>query len=202
MSHHRRPFQRKYGERRYKKILLIATEGVKTEPQYFAIFNNKKTIIQVKCLKGNNDSSPPQVLRRMKEYLKKENINKNDEAWLVVDKDDWSEEQLVQLFDWSKTAKNYYFALSNPNFEFWLLLHYEDGKDINNPDQCLQQLNRYLPNYNKEIDIRNINNEMIEAAIKRAKLRDNPPIQDWPRACGQTTVYKLVENIFDANKLK
>ena len=32
-------FQRPFGERRYRKLFVIATEGVKTEPQYFAAFN-------------------------------------------------------------------------------------------------------------------------------------------------------------------
>lgn len=34
---------------------------------------------------------------------------------------------------------------------------------------------------------------MLEPAIRRAKNRDNPPAQDWPRACGQTKAYRLVE---------
>lgn len=43
---------------------------------------------------------------------------------------------------------------------------------------------------------------MIEAAIRRAKNRDNMPAQDWPRACGKTNIYKLVENIVGSNKVK
>jgi len=57
-------------------------------------------------------------------------------------------------------------------------------------------------NYNKEIDIRYIKKDMIEAAIRRAKNRDNMPAQDWPRACGKTNIYKLVENIVGSNKVK
>lgn len=35
----RRKFQRPLGERRYKKLFLIAAEGIKTEPIYFGLFN-------------------------------------------------------------------------------------------------------------------------------------------------------------------
>ena len=37
----RRNFRRPLGERRYRKLFIVATEGVKTEPQYFAILMYK-----------------------------------------------------------------------------------------------------------------------------------------------------------------
>jgi len=88
----RRSFQRPLGERRYKKLFIIAVEGSKTEPQYFDLFNSQGAIISVKCLKGKHTNSAPlQVLKRMENYLKKEALGKTDEAWLVVDKDAWPE---------------------------------------------------------------------------------------------------------------
>ncbi len=42
-------------------------------------------------------------------------------------KDEWTDDQLSQLNEWAQGADNYGFALSNPKFEFWLLLHFEDG---------------------------------------------------------------------------
>ena len=44
-------FQRPLGERRYKKLFVVSVEGSKTEPQYFAIFNQPQSIVLVKCLK-------------------------------------------------------------------------------------------------------------------------------------------------------
>ena len=93
-----RTFQRPLGERRYKKLFVISVEGSKTEPQYFAIFNQPQSIILVKCLKRpSTESSPIQVLKRMEGYLRKESLRKTDEAWIVVDKDDWMEDQLREL---------------------------------------------------------------------------------------------------------
>ena len=43
-------FQRPLGERRYKKLFVVSVEGSKTEPQYFAIFNQPQSIVLVKCL--------------------------------------------------------------------------------------------------------------------------------------------------------
>jgi hypothetical protein len=71
----RRKFQRPLGERRYRKLFVIAVEGVKTEPQYFALFNDQQSVIRVNCLKGSQDSSPPQVLKRMEDHLRQEELD-------------------------------------------------------------------------------------------------------------------------------
>lgn len=198
MTSKRRKFSRRLGERPYRKIFVLAVEGKKTEPQYFGIFNNKSSVIQVKCLKANHGSAPPKVHKRMEIHLKKEKLKKTDEAWLVVDRDQWSDEQLNKLHEWSLQADNYGFALSNPKFEYWLLLHFEDGKGVTNSQGCSQKLNNYLPDYSKGIDVRKITDEMILGAIRRAKQRDTLGA-DWPQDIG-TTVYKLVEKILGSHK--
>ena len=192
-----RKFQRRRGGRRYRKLFVIAAEGVKTEPQYFSIFNNQKSVIRVNCLKCRNSSSPLQVLKRMEDHLRNEELKPSDEAWLVVDKDQWTDEQLAQLHTWSQERENYGLTLSNPKFEYWLLLHFEDGTGIASPQNCIDRLKRHLPDYDKGIGARKITRNMINDAIRRARHRDNPPCNDWPRGCG-TTVYRLVENILNA----
>ena len=72
MAAPRRKFKRPFGERRYRKKFVIAAEGVKTEPQYFSIFNKGNAVIRVQCIKGSNKSSPPQVLERMRKFLRQE----------------------------------------------------------------------------------------------------------------------------------
>ena len=134
----------------------------------------------------------------MEKFLREEQLKPSDEAWLVVDKDLWEDSHLVQLFSWSEQSANYGFALSNPMFEYWLLLHFEEGKDIHSASECRLRLKRHLPNYDKSIDPFSITREMIEDAIRRAKNRDTPPCADWPRTPGSTTVYKLVGNILNS----
>jgi len=190
MARQGRNFKRPLGQRRYKKLFVLATEGVKTEPQYFNFFNNDKTVIHVKCLKGNSDSAPIHVLKRMQKYLKEFSLKKSDEAWLVVDKDRWTDEQLTQLHTWSQEQENRGFALTNPKFEYWLLLHFEDGNGISNSRQCSDRLKQHLPGYDKNIDFNKIK-DGIQDAVTRARQKDNPPCADWPRSTG-TTVYKLV----------
>jgi hypothetical protein len=42
-------------------------------------------------------------------------------------------------------------------------------------------------------------NDQNSVAVRRARRRDNPPCDDWPRSTG-TTVYKLVENILKSHR--
>jgi len=106
---------------------VIAVEGIKTEPQYFSIFNNQKSVIWVNCLKGNHDSSPPQILKRMENYLKREALKSSDEAWLVVDKDQWTNDQLEQLNTWStkKTIMGLPLAIPSLNIGYCCILKME-----------------------------------------------------------------------------
>lgn len=190
----RRRFVRPPGKRRYRKMFVLATEGRKTESQYFEIFKDRNLVVHIEFLKRKGDSAPPQVLERMRNYLKRKGLKNSDEAWLVVDKDQWTDNQLLQLHEWAQEADNHGFALSNPKFEFWLLLHFEDGKGVSNSRTCSQRLERYIPGYDKDINVRKISDNMIKEAIERAKKRDTPACRDWPRNTG-TTVYRLVENI-------
>ncbi|TSA38190.1 MAG: RloB domain-containing protein [Porphyromonadaceae bacterium] len=198
MTAARRKFQRPLGERRYRKLFVIATEGYITEPQYFALFLKYQPIVHIKCLRDKSKNSPLQVLKRLRTQLKNENFMKSDEAWLVVDKDKWTDNQLGQLFAWSNQSDQFGFALSNPKFEFWLLLHFEDGNGIASSQDCSGRLQVHLPDYDKNIDSRKFTRELMEVAIHRAEVRDNPPCADWPKVIG-TTVYKLVAKFLSVN---
>jgi len=192
----RRHFTRQTGQRSYRKLFIIATEGLKTEPQYFKLFRNQ-SLIHIECLTKKYESSPRQVLERLKEHIRKKSLREEDEAWLVVDKDHWSDAQLRVLYDWTQKQNNYRLAVSNPKFEFWLLLHFEDGNSIT-AGNCTMQLQTHLPDYDKKIDASKFPPAKINDAVSRAKLKDNPRCSDWPRNTG-TTVYRLVENILSAN---
>ncbi len=192
----RRRFHRPLGERRYKKLITIAVEGTKTEPQYFSMFNHPESIVSVKCLRSTKDTGPAHVLARMTEHLKQQSLRKTDHAWLVIDKDNWPEEQLRILHRWSKQHPNYGLALSNPHFEYWLLLHFEEGNGVTTSQQCIHRLKKHLPDYEKGIDLRKFSPERVNLAIGRAKQKDTPPTSDWPQSTG-TTVYRLMEKIIE-----
>jgi len=194
-------FRRLRGERRYRKLFVLATEGSKTEPQYFALVESLLSGIHVKCLSTGRGSAPPRVLARMKEYLRRETLRHGDEAWLVVDKDQWSDDQLGVLHEWTrgnaKHSQQRGLALSNPCFEVWLLLHFEDAAGVTSSDDCVSRLRKCIPGYDKDVCSRWFSLDKIRDAVRRARHGDHPPCEDWPRIPGHTTVYRLVERMLD-----
>ncbi|MFZ1730537.1 MAG: RloB family protein [Bacteroidota bacterium] len=178
---------------------MIATEGQITEPQYFGLFNGSDTVVHIHCLKSRSRSSPRDVLQRMDTYLKGRRLRQNDKAWLVIDTDDWEPEQIQYLHAWAQQDPKRGLAVSNPKFEYWLLLHFEEGAGIGTSRECTSRLRRYLPDYDKHVRAQDFPRDSMRQAVARARLRDNPPTMDWPRETGKTTVYKLVDLILDNN---
>ncbi len=189
-------FGRVRGQRPYRRMFIIVAEGSVTEKEYFDLFRDD-TVVHVKCLKNTKSVPPDQALLRIEEYIKESDLKKSDEAWVVMDKDSWPENDLIQLHRWSQTMPNYGFALSNPKFEYWLLLHFEDAKNVTQASHCDTRLTKHIPNYNKHIDSRRFTRELIFQAVERAKVRDTPKCADWPRKPG-STVYRLVEKILNS----
>lgn len=116
----------------------------------------------------------------------------------MVDKDQWKNGQLNQLKQWAQESENFGFAVSNPKFEYWLLLHFEDGNGIAFPQDCTNRLKKFMRGYDKGLNSRKLTRERVEEAVRRARLRDNPPCADWPQAMGGSTVYRLVDNILQS----
>ncbi len=190
----RRRFKPPPRNRRFKKLFVIATEGEKTEPTYFKSLNTGRSVVSVKCVKGNTASSPGDVLKRMKKHINKKELIGGDEAWIVVDKDDWQDADLKTLLEWSQSQTNFGLAVSNPCFEYWLLLHFEDGNKVANEKACMTRLKKHMPHYAKgALDITKLESGVADA-VRRAESRDKPRTKKWPTAVG-TTVYRLVEKL-------
>ena len=113
-------------------LIVIATEGRRTEYQYFSSlkdhsnYKTPKIIINV-IEKKDDRSSPTYVLKQIKEFKKKWGTNSNyeDHYFIVVDRDNWTEGELSKVSqDCKKIDIN--ICMSNPRFEFWLVLHFID----------------------------------------------------------------------------
>jgi hypothetical protein len=78
MGARRRSLQRPTGQRRYKKLFLVSTEGSKTEPQYFELLNSASAIVQVRCLKHRVGWSPKKVLSSMTQYVESQGLGRTD----------------------------------------------------------------------------------------------------------------------------
>lgn len=170
-------------------VISIAGEG-KTEEQYFdGIYDlNRSELIHIERLEKADEtdtkSHPNHVIELLderKEYWEAHGVEPN-ELWMVVDRDkqNVSKDQLNEIVEKCR-IEGYNVALSNPTFEFWLLLHltsialYDKDLLLSNPKTTAKSKKRYLEKelsrllggYNKN----KLHFEKFEPGIKDAVSR-------------------------------
>jgi RloB-like protein len=178
---------------RDSRLFIIATEGEITEGQYFGLFQS--TRVQVKILPTSNGrSAPNHVLDRLDDFKGQYELNEEDELWLVCDVDQWGSRNLSDICRKART-KGYNLAISNPCFEVWLCLHFQD---LDHRDKTCtdfkKRLREILGSYRgNNLDLEKYSSNVPEA-IDRAKNLTPPSQEYWPNNLG-THVYKLAESI-------
>lgn len=159
-------------ETRYvKRVILIATEGRETEPNYFKALAEtlkaKRFIIKVAVEgKGKSTSNLVEKVHRQVVY----NNQCYDSVWVVFDKDSFDD------FDVAiEQAGKYGFkcAWSNESFELWLLLHFKD--------------------VNKSTGRKDLS-KLLENAI-RGRMRENNPAAQYGYVKGDDKIYEYVSDL-------
>ena len=112
---------------------LIVTEGLKTEPNYLKALCNCLRLAPADVDIDHPEGTDPITLTRRAINLrdarkidaKKGFLIPYDEVWVVFDLEKPHDERrkLAKEAMALKEAKGLYFAISDPCFEFWLLLH-------------------------------------------------------------------------------
>lgn len=176
-----------------KKLIHLVMEGTRTEPQYFSIFRSDEYVLKFHKNR-RNETSPKGLVKRAESVEKEDGLSKADQIWIVSDKDNWTNEHFKILEIWERKPQHNH-ALSNPSFEYWLLLHFEDT-GVSSQDDCLNRLKKYLQGYDKNLDIKVFTPELIKKAVLRAKKRNDNADGNCFDYQG-STVYKLVEILLD-----
>lgn len=184
-------------DRRDAKLFIVATEGKETEKQYFRMFNSTRIKLEILATTEDGKSSPEYVLERLDIFKERYDLNEDDMLWLVSDVDRWGPKKLSSVCSQAR-QKGYNLAISNPCFEVWLTLHFED---INHQDRTCDnfkaRLRTILGGYNgSNLDI-SAYNQNITKAVSLAKYLHQNSQQDWPPTLG-THVYRLVEIVLES----
>ena len=179
-------------DRRDTKLFIVATEGKETEKQYFRMFNSTRIKVEILATTVDGKSSPEYVLERLDKCKKQYDLNEDDMLWLVSDVDRWGDKKLSAVCSQAR-QRGYNLAISNPCFEVWLTLHFED---INTEDRTCDnfkaRLRIILGSYNgSNLDI-SAYEPKTKDAVNRAKNLHPSSQHNWPPTLG-THVYRLVE---------
>lgn len=198
------------------QFISVAEDAVHTNPK-------RRTQDQTKMI---SKVRPRQLLERIEQFkLEKEDIYEfakypDDEFWIVSDVDkNWSNEIIspdgskTYKDEWDETIaichqKNYGYAVSNPFFELWLLLHHDNPNDTdinfavtdahayektNHFRDRLRQLGVPLKE-KKHVNPFDYNIENVKTAITRAEMLHLDKNDMCPKYLS-TTVYILLNKL-------
>ena len=192
-SRKKRPLDRNIPHLRDTKLIVIATEGQKTEKRYFDIFKTLK--IQIRVIPADDNLSAPEyVLEKLNKYEDDYQISEDDELWLMTDVDRWGNKKLAKIAQLCN-QKGYLLAVSNPCFEIWLFLHFlEIEGEIKTCAAVKKLLKDHLGKYNSSnLDIEVFRPYVVNAIERARKLHTNAG-ERFPSSIG-SHVYKVVEKI-------
>ena len=120
--------------------IVVATEGVLTEPEYLRVFSRIHGDRSVRVVPIRVGGDPRAVVERAieeSERSKRDKLATRDSVWAMFDRD------IHQQFDEARDlarGNGIRLAISNPCFELWGILHYQDQNAPLERQECQRQL--------------------------------------------------------------
>ncbi len=204
-----RPIKRGHFKKQPKRKFVLFCEGRNTEPSYFDALRASlsNALIEIEPIPGvgvpntiaDRAAEKAKELGLVKGSRKKlESFEESDQAWAVFDKDD---HEVERAFDVCR-ANQVGIAFSNPCFEVWLILHYEDFQRPDDQHAVQKHLStlcaEYDPNKGKTPNCHELIPE-IEAAEILAERQCQRRIEEGDElGRPSTTVFKLSRQIRQA----
>ena len=199
--HDERSIRRRGPTRQPKQRILIVCEGEETERGYFKDFQHEVRNPRVHVEVASESGEPLQVVEIAVRLKKKaegearaqhdENL-RWDEVWGVVDVDEHAHlDKARQL----AVKNDILLAISNPCFELWALLHFQEQRAHIERDKAQAALRRHLSGYDKGLDFPKLH-PGYGNAVRRAQALDvEAQRRDEPDRNPTTGVYRLTESI-------
>lgn len=215
MGRERVEFFRESNTKPKEKIIVLAYEGNNTEALYFESlkasvrFNDEQIcLLSLRRTPEDTNSAPIHVFRHLKRDAKdKYDLGVNDELWMIIDRDRWP--NIPEIHQMCEEQGNFNLALSNPCFEFWLLLHIKNLADYTEAE--LEEIFQNVKVTKKKTHLKRLLGELLvdgydesnpkperflphlDLAINQSKALDSPP-ENFPTKLG-SHIFKLVEKI-------
>ena len=207
--------------RRTKPVILIVTEGEKSEPKYFQHFRTRQNNVEVRVVPNSKNGCKTDYLnliRKASRICKEDDLTpkSGDSVWIITDGDvNYQAKDAVkkknEALAWARTIAEkeaYSLLISNPCFELWYLLHlrYTTAhlQDYGAVKKALEQAG--IKDYEKHSDLYEQLVSETSEAIKRAKCLETHQVENGfvlPLGIDAnpfTEVYKLVEKLVIADQ--
>jgi hypothetical protein len=183
------------GRHRDARFIVIACEDTLIQEAYFDLFRSPK--VQLWIIPPTDcKSSPGYILGGLDVVRRSHDWETSDEFWLSIDTDRWPAKKLGEVQRVAR-QKGYKVVVSNPCFEFWLLLHLlEVTAPLKRCDEAVELMKTTCGGYSKKRVPEGLATvETVRQAIQRAIATDTHP-DGWPTENG-TQVYRLAERLLE-----
>jgi len=164
-----------------RPTFFVFCEG-ETEEAYVAFLRSEYRVpIEIDTKVAGNRITEKYIAN----YKQRKSIHEKDITFLMYDCD------VPEIVDKLQKIKNVTLLLSNPCFELWYLLHFQNQTAELTKRECEEKLNKYTKQYKKGLLCENIKDKILknqDKAIERAKSLtgfENP----------STNIYVLAEKL-------
>lgn len=201
-----RSFQRPLRQRQIGRRVIIACEGISTEPGYFEEIRKSKNLSKKQIIIVRHVGTDPltvvnAAIDAQNEQKQRRDWGQDDGAWAVFDGDEHKQENPENWNNAIQKAQgqNIRLAISNPCFEFWYLLHFQDYMANLTRQKARELLRHHIPDYEKANRLYpDPLKPLTSDALQRAKQL--AARAEWdnlaPHNNPSTGVWNLVESLF------
>lgn len=209
-------------EEEYIEVLSQIYDGVKGRVQLISVAEDEVHTLPKKRTREQNQvlgkSKPWQLVERINKFKEKKDAKyefskyPEDEFWIVSDVDDNLDNHKEEFENAIQECeeKGYKYAISNPFFEIWLLLHHDEASEEDkkyavtetHPYEATNHFRMRLTNKGaplkeqKHLKLEHYSDEKVRLAVQRAKELVEGKDEKIPSGYG-TYVYKIIEEILD-----
>ena len=195
--------QRGNNKRRQKAVYLIIAEGKnKTETYYLLNFQDQDKAYTMRFAKAGNNTDAESLYKTLVAKWEELGLSEQDgdKGYIVVDIDnDEKKAQKVAKLIRDNSISSIRFIVSNPTFEIWFLMHFKyTTKHFKNGDAVIDDLQKYIPNYDKNVDCYPYCIDKTLVAIRNCeKLDAYHGEEQWPSVdCNpRTDVVDLIKEL-------
>lgn len=203
-----RPRRRPYKPRERRKRVLLYCEGETTEPRYFRDFAHflRSPLIEVEIAdirrkdarkfvelaKDKRDSANREAERAHDDNLR------YDEVWCVFDRDDYAHfDEAIKR----GLAYGLKLAVSNPCFELWLLLHFQDQYAFIDTRKAHRAVVGHVPGYVKHMDFAKLQGKLNTATERAKKMESRAQANGNAFDNPTTSVWRLTASLCEGSKV-
>ncbi|WP_370677172.1 RloB family protein [Pleomorphomonas sp. PLEO] len=198
-----RPLRRKVETKTPKPRIIIYTEGEKTERDYFEEMRRtfRSVVVDVEIIGGAGvpltiANEAALAARTARRQGRNQSYTRYDEFWAVFDRDEHP--NVTEAISKCRAAK-VGVAFSDPCFELWLILHFQDFDRPDHRHDVQRHLETLCRDYDrskrKTTDCTKLMDLIVEAEQRAERQLARRKDEGTPPGPPFTTVYELTRRI-------